>query len=282
MDKLESVIGISWVELNQIIVSKSIMLVIAVAIVIVGFWFAKMAAKGVKRAMITGHMDAGLVTFISSMVSAVIKVLVVITAMSQLGIQMTSFIAILGAAGLAVGMAFSGTLSNFAGGIMILVFKPFKVDDFIQAQGETGTVKEIQIFNTFLSTNDNKIVILPNGPLANGNMVNFTKAENRRVDFSFGIAYGDDYDTAKALIQKFIDEDKRILKEPANFIGLGELSNSSVNITVRVWTPVANYWDVHFDMNERVYKEFSKAGLHIPFPQMDVHVVNEKEQQNKL
>lgn len=282
MDKLESVIGISWAELNQILISKSIMLVIAVAIVIVGFWFAKMATKGVKRAMITGHMDAGLVTFISSMVSAVIKVLVVITAMSQLGIQMTSFIAILGAAGLAVGMAFSGTLSNFAGGIMILVFKPFKVDDFIEAQGETGTVKEIQIFNTFLSTNDNKIVILPNGPLANGNMVNYTKAENRRVDFSFSIAYGDNYDTAKALIQKFIDEDKRILQEPATFIGLGELANSSVNITVRVWTPVENYWDVHFDMNERVYKEFSKAGLHIPFPQVDVHMSNEKYIQNKL
>ncbi|MGJ8661696.1 MAG: mechanosensitive ion channel family protein, partial [Bacteroidota bacterium] len=153
-----------------------------------------------------------------------------------------------------------------------LFFKPFKVGDFIQAQGELGSVHEIQIFNTYLRTADNKTVILPNGPLANGNIVNFTNADNRRVDFTFGIAYGDNYDKAKELLNKFISEDERILTDPAPFIGLGALADSSVNITVRAWTAVENYWPVFFELNERVYKEFGKEGLNIPFPQMDVHV----------
>jgi small conductance mechanosensitive channel len=268
----EKILGISSEELYKIIVSKSVTLLIAIAIIVVGFWVAKFISKGIRKAMQKGDLDAGLVSFISSLVSAILKVLVVITAMTQLGIEMTSFVAILGAAGLAIGMAFSGTLSNFAGGVMILVFKPFKVGDFVQAQGETGTVKEIQIFNTFLSTNDNKTVIIPNGPLANGNIVNFTKAETRRVDFSFGIAYGDDYEKAKSVLTKFIEEDKRILNDPAPFIGLGALADSSVNITVRAWTKVEDYWGVFFDMNERVYKEFPQQGLNIPFPQVDVHM----------
>jgi small conductance mechanosensitive channel len=188
---------------------------------------------------------------------------------------MTSFVAILGAAGLAIGMAFSGTLSNFAGGVMILAFKPFKVGDFVEMQGETGFVKEILIFNTYLNTTDNKIIILPNGPVANGNIINYTKADKRRVDFSFGIAYGDHLKTAKDLLNKFIQEDDRILKDPAPFVGLGKLNTSSVDITVRVWTNTEDYWDVHFAMNERVYTEFEAAGLTIPFPQLDVHLRNE-------
>ncbi len=272
MEKLESILGISGGEIYQIILSKGVSLLIAVAILVLGFWTAKLISRTIRKGMKKGDLDPGLISFISSLVSAILKVLVIITAMSQLGIEMTSFVAILGAAGLAIGMAFSGTLSNFAGGVMILIFKPFKVGDFIEAQGEIGTVKEIQIFNTFLSTNDNKTVILPNGPLANGNIVNYTKAENRRVDFTFGIAYGDNYDKAKDLLNKFIAEDDRILTDPAPFVGLGALADSSVNITVRTWTPVEHYWPVFFDLNERVYKEFSKEGLNIPFPQMDVHV----------
>ncbi len=272
MENTEKIFGISASQIYQIVLNKGLSLLIATAILVIGFWLAKFASKTIKRGMSKGALDAGLISFVSSLVSAILKVLVVVTAMAQLGIEMTSFIAILGAAGLAIGMAFSGTLSNFAGGIMILVFKPFKVADFIQAQGEIGAVYEIQIFNTYLLTGDNKTVILPNGALANGNIVNFTKADKRRVDFTFSIAYGDNYDTAKNLLNKFIAEDERIMNDPAPFIGLGALADSSVNITVRTWTAVENYWPVFFDLNERVYKEFSKEGLNIPFPQIDVHV----------
>ena len=186
---------------------------------------------------------------------------------------MTSFVAILGAAGFAIGMAFSGTLSNLAGGVMILLFKPFKVEDFIEAQGETGIVKEIQIFHTIMNTTDNKTIIIPNGPLSNGNITNYTMQEIRRVDFSFGFAYGEDYQLAKKVLMDLYLNHPKVLKDPEPFIGLGELADSSVNVTVRLWTKVEDYWDVYFYMNEKVYEKFNETeGLSIPFPQMDVHV----------
>jgi small conductance mechanosensitive channel len=157
---------------------------------------------------------------------------------------------------------------------MILIFKPYKVGDYLKAQGEEGFVDQIQIFNTILLTTDNKTVIIPNGAMANGNMTNFTNEEKRRVDFTVGIAYGDNYDKAKNVLQRFIDEDDKILKDSENFIGLGELADSSVNIKLRVWCKTADYWDVFFKMNEKIYKEFGQEGLNIPFPQMDVHVHN--------
>ncbi|MFT6245874.1 MAG: small conductance mechanosensitive channel, partial [Crocinitomicaceae bacterium] len=245
------------------------------AILIIGFWIAKVLSKAVVKVIKKRDADESLVSFMRSLTSIGLKVLVLITAMSQLGVEMTSFVAILGAAGLAIGLAFSGTLSNFAGGVMILLFKPFKVGDYVNMQGEEGTVKEILIFNTILATLDNKIIILANGAVANGTVTNFTKAEKRRVDWVFGIAYGDDLKVAKLLLDKFISEDERILKEGANFIGVGELGDSSVNITVRAWVKTENYWNVFFAMNERVYNEFGDAGLSIPFPQMDVHMQKE-------
>ncbi len=275
MSKLESIFGISWTEFNQIIVKIGLNLIIAIAILIIGFWLAKFIGKAIKRVMSRGGMDAGLITFVASLTSTILKVLVVVTSITQLGVQMTSFIAILGAAGLAIGMAFSGTLSNFAGGVMILVFKPFKVEEFINAQGENGTVKEITIFHTVILTADNKTIIIPNGPLANGNIVNFARAGIRRVDMVFGFAYGEDYNKAKTVIDTIIKSDSRILKDPEPFIGLGELGNSSVNVAVRPWVKVEDYWAVHFDMNEKVYKEFAANGINIPFPQMDVHLIKE-------
>ncbi len=247
-------------------------LVISIIILVVGFIITKQISKMITRVLNKRKFDESLRSFLVSMFSISLRILVVITALGQLGVEMTSFIALIGAAGIAIGMAFSGTLGNFAGGIMILVFRPFKVGDFLSAQGEMGIVKEIQIFNTILVTVDNKTIIIPNGAIANGNMTNFTMQEQRRVDFSFGISYGDDYDIAKKTIEKFIEEDKRILKEPEYFIGLGSLGDSSVNITVRVWTKTDDYWPVFFLMNERVYKEFKDVGLSIPFPQMDVHI----------
>jgi small conductance mechanosensitive channel len=224
--------------------------------------------------MVNRKIDASLVPFLTSMANILLKVLLVITVMSMLGIQMTSFIALLGAAGLAVGMALSGTLQNFAGGVMILIFKPFKVGDFIDAQGFKGTVHEIQIFITILLTLDNKTVIIPNGGLSNGSVVNYSTQESRRIDWTFGIAYGDNTEEAKIILLELILADERILKDPAPFVGVKELGDSSVNFTARGWIKQADYWDVFFDMNENVYNAFNEKGINIPFPQMDVHIKN--------
>ena len=200
--------------------------------------------------------------------------MVYISAISMLGVQMTSFVAILGAAGLAVGMALSGMLSNFAGGVMILIFKPFKAGDFIEAQGHMGTVSEIQIFNTILKTPDNKTTIIPNGGLSIGSMTNFSTEPQRRVDMTFGIGYGDDTAKAREVMMGLINADDRILKDPEPFVAVSELADSSVNFVVRVWCNAADYWGIYFDMQEKIYNTFNTEGLNIPFPQMDVHVHN--------
>lgn len=275
MHKIEELFGMRTGELSDILLGIGTRLAIAIAVLVVGFWLAKIMSKAVVKVLKKRDTDESLIGFLRSLTSMGTKTLVVITAAAQLGVEMTSFIAILGAAGFAIGMAFSGTLSNFAGGVMILLFKPFKIGDYVNMQGEEGIVKEILIFNTILTTLDNKVIILANGAVANGTITNFTKAEKRRVDWAFGIAYGDDLKAAKDLISKFIDEDERILKEGENFIGLGELADSSVNITVRAWVKTDDYWAVFFDMNERVYNEFGDAGLSIPFPQVDVHMQKE-------
>ena len=275
MHKLEELLGMRSGELGDVLWNIGVKIAIAIAVLIIGFWLAKLMAKAVVRLLKKRNTDESLIGFMRSLTSMGIKTLVVITAITQLGIEMTSFVAILGAAGLAIGMAFSGTLSNFAGGVMILLFKPFKVGDYVNMQGEEGIVKEILIFNTILTTLDNKIIILANGAVANGTITNFTKADKRRVDWVFGIGYGDDLKVAKELIAKFIKDDARIMEGEDNFIGLGELGDSSVNITVRAWVKTDDYWDVFFDMNERVYNEFEAAGLSIPYPQMDVHIQKE-------
>lgn len=272
MKKLEELLGIDAGSISKILIELAINLSLAIAVLVIGFWLAKVLSRGVERIMKKSNSDHSLVSFIRSLVAGIIKVLVIVTAITQLGVEMTSFVAILGAAGLAIGMAFSGTLSNFAGGVMILMFKPFKSGDFIRTQDEEGVVHEVQIFNTYLRTTDNKVIILPNGPVANGVIVNFSKAGERRVEWKFGIAYGDDLKVAKDLLEKFLAEDTRILKDPEGLVALGELANSSVNITVRAWVKVDDYWDVFFAMNEKVYNEFPSAGLNIPFPQMDLHM----------
>lgn len=247
-------------------------LVGAILVWIIGSWIIKAITKSFDKLLSKRNTDASLRPFLKGMVNILLKVMLVISVLGMLGIEMTSFIAILGAAGLAVGMALSGTLQNFAGGVMILIFKPFKVGDFIDAQGHSGTVNEIQIFNTILKTPDNKTIIIPNGGLSNSSMVNYSTEELRRVDWTVGIGYGDDTDKARSVIQKMLESDTRILKEPAFFIGVSELADSSVNFAVRAWVNAADYWDVFFALNENVYNTFDKEGLNIPFPQMDVHV----------
>ena len=245
----------------------------AIVVLIIGLWVIKLITKRTFILMDSTDITPALKSFLKSMLSIVLKIVLIISVLGMVGIQMTTFIAMLTAASLAIAMAFNGTLSNFAGGVMILFFKPFKIGDFVSAQGEMGSVKEIQIFVTILTTPDNKTIILPNGPLSNGNLTNFSTQEVRRVDWSFGIGYGDSYDTAKEMILGFIKDDKRILNEPAKpFIVLGELADSSVNITVRVWVKPADYWEVYFDMNEKFYKNAGKHSINIPFPQMDIHL----------
>jgi small conductance mechanosensitive channel len=200
-------------------------------------------------------------------------VMLVISVFGMVGIEMTSFVAVLGAAGLAIGLALSGTLQNFAGGVMILIFKPFKIGDWIDAQGHSGSVNAIHIINTILKTGDNKTIVIPNGGLFNGSLTNYSSELKRRVDWTIGIAYGDDYDKAKGVLLTLIKQDKRILSEPAEpFIALAELADSSVNLAVRCWVDASDYWAVKFSLNEQIYKTFPKEGLNIPFPQMDVHV----------
>ena len=248
----------------------------AIIILIIGLWVISLITKMVRKLMVKRDVDPTLQPFIKSLVSATLKILLIITVITMVGVEMTSFIAILGALGLAVGLALSGTLQNFAGGVMILLFKPFKVGDYVEAQGHDGIVNEIQIFNTILLSLDNKKIIIPNGGLSTGSMVNYTAETTRRVDWTFGIAYGDNVGDAKKAIMELIEADPLVLKDPAPFVQVSELADSSVNFTVRAWTKTENYWDVYFPMNENIYNKFNSSGLNIPFPQMDVHVHNTK------
>ncbi len=258
--------------LTGLAITYGLQLLSAIATLVIGLYVVSIIVKVAGKVFERSNVDVSLTGFLSSMISILLKIMVYISAIGMLGVEMTSFIAILGAAGLAVGMALSGTLQNFAGGVMILLFKPYKVGDFIEAQGFAGTVKEIQIFVTVMTTGDNKTILIPNGPLANGSMINYSTQATRRVDFTFGIAYGDDIDKAYGVLRGLIEADERILKDPGPFMGLSQLADSSVNITMRVWVNAADYWAVHFKMNEEVYKSFADAGLSIPFPQMDMHV----------
>lgn len=247
----------------------------AVLVLVIGLWLIRWIVKGMNGMMVRAKIDESLRPFLKSLSSVVLKLLLAISIMGMLGIEMASFIAILASAGFAVGMALSGTLQNFAGGVIILIFKPYRVGDFIEAQGYSGTVREIQIFNTVLNTPDNKTIIIPNGGLSTGSLINFSAQETRRVDWTFGIGYGDDIVRAKEVLQRLLDEDDRILSNPSSFIGLSELADSSVNFVVRAWVKAADYWPVFFEMNEKVYTQFDKHGLNIPYPQMDVHLINQ-------
>ncbi|MBE0576705.1 MAG: mechanosensitive ion channel [Desulfuromonadales bacterium] len=250
-------------------------LVGAVLALIIGLYVVNMISGSIEKMMVKKELDPSLRPFLKSLVSSLLKVLVVVSVLGMIGIQMTSFIAILGAAGLAIGLALSGTLQNFAGGVMILTFKPFKVGDYIDAQGYAGTVNCIQIFNTILKTPDNKTIIIPNSGLSTSSMVNYSTEPTRRVDWVFGIAYGDDIDKAKEVLLGLLTSNDQVLKDPAPFVNLGELADSSVNFTVRAWVNSGDYWSVHFYMLENVYRKFGEAGLNIPFPQIDVHMDKE-------
>ena len=247
-------------------------IILALVVYWIGKFLIDLLYKFVKHTLEKRKIDLSVNSFLLSLIRIVMMFVLIITIIGILGINTSSFVALFASAGVAIGMALSGTLQNFAGGVMILLFKPYKIGDWIEAAGVSGGVKEIQIFNTILTTADNKIIIVPNGKLSNDMIINYSKGGTRRVDWCFNISYGDNYDKAKEILTQFINEDKRILQDPAPAIVLDKLADSSVQVALRVWVDGADYWSVLYDMNERVYKEFGKYGLSFPIPKMNVNI----------
>lgn len=243
----------------------------AILVFIVGRFVIQMINKLVRRILTKRDFDPSVKTFVGSLVNVTLMILLIISVVGALGVQTTSFAALLASAGVAVGMALSGNLSNFAGGLIILLFKPYKVGDYIESQGVGGTVREIQIFHTILLTSDNKNIYIPNGSLSSGVVTNFGKEPTRRVDWTFGVEYGCDYEHVKSVIESVLAQDARILNEPAPFIALSALADSCVNVVVRAWVKSPDYWGVYFDTNKAVYATFNARGIGFPFPQLTVH-----------
>ncbi len=249
-----------------------IKVIMALVILIVGRWVAKAISNMIRRMMSKADVDATLQKFVGNMAYIALLVFVVLAALSQIGIQTTSFIAVLGAAGLAIGLALQGSLSNFAAGFLMIIFRPFRVGDYIEGAGTAGTVEEIQIFTTTLVTPDNKTVIIPNASLTADNIINWTAKGTRRVDMVMGIGYEDDIDKARQIIKDQLAKDERILADPAPQIAVVELADSSVNFVVRPWVKATDYWGVYMAVNEAVKKAFDANGINIPYPQRDIHV----------
>ena len=259
-------------QIIEILVDYAPQVVGAVLALIIGLWIIGRITKLSINMMEKANVDKSLLSFLGSLIGIGLKLMLFLAVASQFGIETSSFVAVLAAASFAVGMALQGSLSNFAGGVLILFFRPFKIGDLITAQGFTGEVQEIQIFNTILLTQQNEKIIIPNGPLSNGPITNISGQGTIRVDMVFGIAYGDDIDKARSVIQSVIDECPTALKDKAHDILVTELADSSVNFATRVWTPSANYWDTYFYMHENIKKAFDNNGINIPYPTMDVNV----------
>lgn len=243
----------------------------AILVFIVGRFIIQMINKLVRRILTKRDFDPSVKTFVGSLVNVTLMILLIISVVGALGVQTTSFAALLASAGVAVGMALSGNLSNFAGGLVILLFKPYKVGDYIESQGVGGTVREIQIFHTILLTADNKNIYIPNGSLSSGVVTNIGREPTRRVEWTFGVDYGSDYEQVKSVVESVLAQDARILNEPAPFIALSALADSSVNVVVRAWVKSPDYWGVYFDTNKAIYATFNARGIGFPFPQLTVH-----------
>ena len=247
-------------------------LLLAIIVLILGLWIINRLVRVMAVSMERSKMEATLARFLQSLVSIGLKALLLISVASMVGIATTSFIAVLGAAGLAVGLALQGSLGNFAGGALILMFRPYKVGDYITAQGVSGTVTDIQIFNTILKTPDNVRIIVPNGPMSSGIITNFSAEETRRLDFVFGIGYGDDVKQAREIIMSIMKDEVLIFDDPEPQVLLSNLGDSSVDLTVRTWVNAGDYWPLKFELTEKVKAAFDREGISIPFPQRDVHL----------
>ncbi len=247
-------------------------LIKAFLVFIIGRLLISLINKLVGKLLLKRNIDPSVKSFIGSLVHVVLMILLIVSVVGVLGVQTTSFAALLASAGVAVGMALSGNLSNFAGGLIILVFKPYKVGDFIEAQNVSGTVQEIQIFHTVLVTTDNKVIYIPNGSLSSGVVINYSYQTVRRIEWTFGVEYGSDFSHVKHVLDDIIAQDERILNEPAEpFVAMSQLADSSVNFVVRVWVKSADYWNVYYDLNRIVYERFNAEGIGFPFPQLTVH-----------
>ncbi len=256
-----------WIDKGyDLIVEFGPKLIAAIAIWIIGSFIIKMILKGVKRTMNKGDYDDSLKKFLINLVNWILKIILIVVVLGTVGIETTSFAAILAAAGLAIGLALQGSLGNFAGGVLIMIFKPIKIGDLIEAQGELGVVKEIEIFTTKLVTPTNKEVIIPNGALSNGNIVNYSTEGKLRVDLTFGVGYDSDIKQTKEVLLKVLSSNPKVLKDPAPSVNVSELADSSVNFAVRPWCTVADYWDVYFETHENVKIALDAAGIEIPYP----------------
>ena len=276
---VEKIASLDYHEVLQTMLSEAvwivIKIVIALAIYFLGRWIVRRVVRLIDVAMERRKVDISLRSFMRNTVRVVFSLILVLIVVQTLGVNVTSLIAVFSAATLAIGMALSGTAQNFAGGVMILMMKPYRVGDYISAQGQSGTVREIKLFSTVITTTDNQTIYIPNNAIATAIIDNYTTAEQRRVDWTVGISYGDDVDVARETILAMLAADARILRETAPVVWVAALADISVNLTVRAWVANADYWDVFFEYNERFYKELPKAGINFPFPQMDVHVKND-------
>ena len=269
-------LGFSWEEalifLKTSALEFGINLVTAIVIFYVGRMGVHLVTRGIRKVMTAQEVDKTLISFVSNLINMILLVIVVIAAVGALGVQTTSFIAVLGAAGLAVGLALQGSLSNFASGVLIIIFRPYKVGDWIEGAGISGAVVDVQILTTVLKTGDNKQIIVPNSQIMGGIITNYSANEQRRVDMVVGVSYEDDLDKVRKTIEELIAADDRILDDPAPTIAVSELADSSVNFVVRPWVKTADYWGVMFDLTEAIKKRFDKDGISFPFPQQDVHL----------
>lgn len=254
-----------------------IKIIAAVIIFVVGRWIAKLLRNILEKMMRKGKVDETLISFISHLTYILLLVIIVIAALNQLGIQTTSFIAIIGAAGLAVGLALQGSLANFAAGVLMIIFRPFKVGDYVEAGGTAGTINEINIFTTVLTSPDNRVIIVPNAKITGDNIVNYSAKDKRRLDLVFGVDYGDNLQRVKNVLNDVLAGESRVLKDPAPMVGVLELADSSVNFAVRPWVQTSDYWPLFFELKETIKKRFDEEGISIPFPQHDVHLYELKK-----
>ncbi len=257
---------------HDYLIPWGINILLALTIFAVGRWVVGLILNLVDRLLGRAKVDPMLIRFVRSILHTVLLLFVVIAALDQLGVDTTSFIALIGAAGLAIAMSLQGLLQNFAAGVLLIIFRPFQVGDFVEAGGVSGTVEEIGVFTTRMRTDDNREILVPNGAIYGGTITNYSARDTRRIDLVFGIGYDDDLKKAKGLIEEILASDERILKDPAPLVAVGELADSSVNLVVRPWVKREDYWSVLFDLNERIKLAFDDAGISIPYPQMDVHL----------
>ncbi len=247
-------------------------LIAALVILVLGIWISKLLRRGLATLLKKRDLDPIVITFLTNLIYYALLLFVVIAALNQLGVQTTSLIAVFGAAGLAIGLALQGSLANFAAGFLILIFRPYRVGDYIEGAGVSGSIEKLQVFNTILNTPDNKVVIIPNANMLSGNIVNYSAKDTRRVDLVVGIGYSDDIKKAKRLLQNITVSHKLVLKDPAPVIAVSELADSSVNLVVRPWVKSGDYWTVHFELTETIKQEFDANEISFPFPQRDVHM----------